>query len=289
MRRELFGDATEGLEVFALEGRAARHHLARTACGLDSQLPGDRDVAAQLTGALRRAESAGTAAGRAHELVHHVLQVADEVGRHTSFGRFTTGYCAAALGRIREVDGLHPASLRHVTIGGSTTSRSVLCTLRTDHGVPPCQLAAVYRDHHGQMKQLRAALAGGRRLRVHGYADERVLAAIEDADLVYLGIDHAERVLSAAALDGLRDYRARPLTIVDFNSHGSLDDADPPAGVRIWTARDIDDAVAAHAAITTSRAGFADAVREAEAWIERRVSTGARPDPARRGGDAVPV
>ena len=45
-----------------------------------------------------------------------------------------------------------------------------------------------------------------------------MLRAIEQADFVYFGIDHAEPALDPGALAGLRDYRSRPLTIVDFNS-----------------------------------------------------------------------
>jgi len=271
IRRELFGSEREGLEVLALEEGEARHHLLRTACGLNSDLPGDRDVASQLQTALRRAQSAGTAAGLALDLVDEAVAVAADVNRHTSFGRFSTGFCAAALGRVCEVDALRAAHLHHVTIGGSTTSRSVLVALREDHDVPPGQLTAVYRDHHGQMKQLRSAVGGGRRLRVHAYHDERVLRAVADADVVYFGIDQPEAVLDPFALAGLRDFRARPLTLVDFNSFGSLAGASPE-GVRTWPARELEDAVAAHAAITATRAGFAGAVREAEAWISRHVA-----------------
>ncbi len=271
IRRELFGGEPAGIEVAALEEGEARHHLLRTACGLNSDLPGDRDVASQLQTALRRAQGAGTAAGLALALVEDAVAVAADVSAHTSFGRFATGYCAAALGRICEVDALRAAHLRHVTIGGSTTSRSVLVALREDHDVPPAQLTAIYRDHHGQMKQLRSAVGGGLRLRVHAYHDERVLRAVSDADVVYFGIDQPEAVLDPGVLEGLRDFRARPLTLVDFNSFGSLA-APPPEGVRIWPARELDDAVAAHAAITATRAGFAAAVREAEAWISRHLA-----------------
>ena len=282
LRRALFGSEPEGLRVTVLEGAAARHHLLRTACGLNSDLPGDRDVSPQLQGALRRAWSAGMAARAAATLVEEALDVARRVNAETRFGDFSTGYCAAALRRVFEVDGLRPGSLRHVTIGGSTTSRSVLEALRTDHGVPPAQLTAVYRDHHGQMKHLRAAVGGGRRLRVHGYADERVLGAVADTDVVYLGIDQAEPVLETAALGGLRDFDARPLTLIDFNAFGSLGPARVPAGVRIWPAAELDDAVAAHAAITATRAGFAAALGEAEAWITRHLADRAPSSPVAR-------
>ncbi|HKJ01641.1 MAG TPA: hypothetical protein VJ997_04280 [Longimicrobiales bacterium] len=272
IRKELFGAEPDGLEVNVLDGPDARHHLLRTACGLNSDFPGDRDVVAQLETACRRARGAGTAGALSWELVSNAVALARDVTTHTDFGRFATGYCAAALARIREAGDRDLGVLRHVVIGGSTTSRSVLCALRSQHGVQEHQLTSVYRDHHGQMKQLRAAVGNGRRLRVHAYSEECVLRAVADADVVFFGIDQSEPVIDAGVLDGLRDYTERPLIVVDFNTFGSL--AAPPAhpGITTWTAQTLDHEVAMHAAITTTREGFGAAVEEAEAWIEAKLT-----------------
>jgi glutamyl-tRNA reductase len=167
--------------------------------------------------------------------------------------------------------------MRHVVIGGSTTSRSVLSALIEQYRVPPKQVTAVYRDHHGQMKQMRAALGNGKRLRVHSYLDERVLRAIADADVVFFGIDQTEPVIEASALVESRDLAARPLTVVDFNSFGSIDEDADLDGVRLWTAGQLDQAVAAHVAITTTRTGFARAAEQAEARIARHLAERTRP------------
>ena len=136
------------------------------------------------------------------------------------------------------------------------------------HNVPHRHMTVVYRDHHGQMKQLRCAVGCGARLRVHSYRDERVLQSIAAADVVYLGIDQEEPVLDAEMLRGLRDFHDRPLTIVDFNSFGSLGGDEPlPDGVTVWTSDRLDQALTAHTAITTTRVGFSEAVAEAEEWI----------------------
>jgi len=66
LRAALFGAPAAGITVNVLREGAARHHLARTACGLNSGLPGDRDVVAQLQTTLHMAEAAGTAGRRAH-------------------------------------------------------------------------------------------------------------------------------------------------------------------------------------------------------------------------------
>jgi siroheme synthase-like protein len=270
LRDALFGVDPAGLRVGVLAGTDARHHLLRTACGLESELPGDRDVIGQLETACHSARTVGTAGQRTVALVEDAVALARDIRESTTWRDFATGYCAAALARVFEVDGIRPEELRYVVIGGSTTSRSVLTALRVNHRVPERQLAVVYRQHHGQMKELRAALGNGRRLRVHGYRDERVLRALAGADLVVFGIDQTEPVMDAEALLGLRDLAARPLTVVDFNSSGSvagLAGCQGAGHVRLWSGRDLDRAVAAHVAITITRPGFAEAVEEAELRI----------------------
>lgn len=270
--RSLFGSPPESVEVNVLDGVAAWHHLLRTACGLNSDLPGDRDVTRQLESALHAACSTGSAGPRSRRMIEEALALADDLRDHTPWGTIGTGYCAAALGRVCEADGLVPDELRHVVIGGSTTSRSVLAALRDAHAVPEARLTVVYRDHHGQMKELRTAVGSGKRLRVHDYADERVLSAVADADVVYLGIDQKEPVLETTTLANLRDFTRRPLTIVDFNSFGSLDAAELPRGLAIWSAKALDQAVAAYTAILTARADFSRALSNVEERIADRLS-----------------
>jgi glutamyl-tRNA reductase len=223
------------------------------------------------------AECAGTAVPPARDLVEEAVGLAQEVREHTPWGGYSTGYCDAALARVREVEGTSFEALQHVAIGGSSTSRSVLTALRTAHGVTPRQLTLVYRDHHGQMKQLRLAIGSGRRLRVHTYSEEAVLRAIAEADCVFFGIDQAEPVIAPETIARLRDFSARPLIIVDFNSFGSLGEWRAVVGVRVWTAKELDEAVAAHAAVTMTRSGFAEALAAAEARIGEhlRLTSGA--------------
>lgn len=271
IRHQLYGCEPQGLAVNVLFGDAARHHLMRTACGLNSALPGDTDVVAQLQTALRIANCSGVAGARAAELVGQAAALAAEVRAETPWGRLSTGYCLAALSHLRDHGAVFD-DRHHVVIGGSTTSRSILAALAERFHVPHRQLTLVYRDHHGQMKLLRAAIGHGRRLRVHAYAEPGVVQAIGDADFVFFGIDQNDPVLDPALLRGLRDFAARPLTIVDFNSFGSLRGTAPPDGVTIWTADDLERAVAAYAATLYAHDAFTAVVEHAEEWIERRLA-----------------
>jgi len=272
IRHQLYGREPGDLKVNVLFGMDAWHHLMRTASGLNSALPGDTDVAEQLRTALRIAERTNTAGARSSRLVETAVEASQRVRQETAWGQFSTGYCFAALSRLHEVGTLEFDQCRHVIVGGSTTSRSVVATLAEHFRVPRQQMTLVYRCNHGQMKLLRAAIGNGKRLRVNSYSEAGVVQEIAEADFVYFGIDHPEPVLDAGALLGLRDYATRPLQIVDFNSFGSLSSIGPIDGVSVWNAGDLDQAVTAHAEITRARSGFTQALDEAEEWILNHLS-----------------
>jgi len=271
IRQHLYGAEPEGLKVNVLFGIEGWHHLMRTACGLNSALPGDMDVVAQLETSCQMAERIGTAGGRAINFVESAVALAQEVRENTPWHLFSRGFCAAALSRVHDLVGADLERCRHVVIGGSATSRSVLSTLSERFQVPHGQLTLVYRDHHGQMKLLRAAIGHGKRLRVHSYSEHSVLRAIADADFVFFGIDHTEPVLSAEMLVGARNFSKRPLVIVDFNDSGSVSDLDTIKGITVWTADDLDRAVESYADVMCADSQFSRAEELAERWIEARL------------------
>lgn len=271
LRRHLLGDEPADLGVNVLFGAQAWHHLMRTVAGLNSGLPGDRDVVDQLRTALDLSDRAGTAGPHAQALVDEAVNMARSVREETTWGRLDPGYCYASLARVFESDNLAPATRTHTVIGGSTTSRSVLDTLFDRYQVPERSVALVYRRHQGgQMKALRRAIRHGRRLRVQSYTEQVVLDAIREADVVYFGIDREQPVLTADQLHGLRDFAAHPLTIIDFNTFGSVAGAAEIPGIRVHTAQDLEQHVAHYAEAMVADAAFRPSVEEAEAWIASR-------------------
>lgn len=271
VRSRLFGAEPDGLEVNTLFGVDAWHHLMRTVSGLASALPGDTDVVAQLQTACRTAERAGTAGPRATCLVKSAVALSHDVRAETTWSQVSHSYCLAALARVHELDGAHMDECRHVVIGGSATSRSILSALSEHFDVPQNQTTLVYRGHHGQLKLLRGAIRHGKRLRVRSYSEAAVIEAIAGADFVYFGVDSQEPILDAEMLGGLRDFAERPLRVVDFNTFGSIGDKEPPTGLTIWTAQDLDLAVATFTEAMRSQPHFSRAVEEAEEWIENRL------------------
>ena len=259
-------------EVNVLHGPAAWHHMLRTIAGLNSGLPGDLDVVEQLLTARRIAEYSGTAGAMTQSLIDDAAKVQEQLRSRTEWGRYCTGYCAAALSQIADSADVNFAESRIVVIGGSTTSRSILGALTDSFGVSPPQLTLVYRNRHGrQMKLLRKAIGNGRRLRVNSYTEDAVTRAITEADVVCFGIDTAVPVLDLTVLQKRRDLSQRSLTVIDFNTFGSVKNADEVRGVCIWRAGQLDGEVSAFADRLCGGEGFARALDAAESWINERV------------------
>ncbi|MHC4274246.1 MAG: ferrochelatase [Planctomycetota bacterium] len=264
--------ASPGVNVLC--GADAWHYLLRTAVGLNSGLPGEREVLQQLQAAHRLAARAGTAG----PLTDHLL---DEVARHerrlrdqTEWGRFTPSYCYAAMSRIAPAIGLdRPGGCRCVVIGGSTTSCAILEALAGEFGVPGRRLTLLHRGHghDGHLKMLRRAIGSGRRRRVHKYGEKSVIEAIGDADVVFIGLDRREPVLDADRIRECRDFTARPLAIVDFNMFGSTAGLGDMDGVRVWNAEELEAAATAFAETMCGSVEFARAAEAAEAWIRDRL------------------
>ncbi len=277
---QLFGAHPDGLGVNVLFGADAWRHHMRTVAGLNSGLPGDRDVSEQLRTACRLAGHAGTAGPRSYNLVEQAMSSERELRQETAWGQYHPGYCLAAFHQIRRAAGLEPADCRYAVIGGSTTSRAVLEMLADEFGVSKRQMTIIYRGHKGgQMKLLRSAIGNGRRVRVHAYSERAVIDNLADADVVFIGTDRNEPILKAEALRGVRDFDQHPLTVIDFNTLGSTRGLETIDGVTLWKADRLEHEVDAYADTICVQKGFICAVQEADEWIEKRVPVVSPPYP----------
>ncbi len=279
VRSALFGEHAGAPEINVLFGADAWRHLTRTAAGLNSGLPGDRDVLEQLSAAQQTAERAGTAGERVQRLVDEARSTADAVKRETDWGLVDPGYCYAALQRLRGEWGTRFTNSRHVVVGGSTTSRSLLQTLFADFGVNERDATLVYRSHQGgQTKLLRKAIGNGRRVRTDAYDSREALQAMADADFLYFGIDRAEPVLTREMLERLCDTSQHPLTIVDFNTNGSTAGLADVAGVTLIDAARLEQETQVYADRVSSQPEFARYVKTADAWLSAKAPDDAQPE-----------
>ncbi len=281
-REKLFGgDPAGDVPVNVLYGAEAWHHVLRTAVGLNSKLPGERDIVDQLGAAHRLAKCAGTTGPLANRMLADVQSAVGNVREETGWGAFDPDYCQAALSGVATAANVALDSCSVVVIGGSTTSAGVLRALIAQFDVSSRQLTLLYRGHSqgGQVKLLRKAIGQGKRVRLQSYDEPQVVRAVADADVVVFGLDREDPVLTSEQLVGLRDFSERPLTVVDFNMFGSTSGLDGVDGVELFTAGRLESLVDAYAAEMCSTDQFSDAVEAVERWIEQRVH-GNAPDAA---------
>jgi ferrochelatase len=268
------GPAGNGLPINVLRGRDALHHLLRTAAGLNSGLPGDGEVVDQMEAAHRIASHCETSGPRTKNLRAAIEGCLGDIRERTEWGRFQTEYCTVALKRLAlDLDVDWPQA-RCVVVGASVTAHSTVRALRKRLDVPEGNITAVYRTQSRgtRVKRLRKELGNGTRLRVDTYTDARLREAIADADVVIFAIDVRSPVLDGRDLAGLRDFASRPLTVIDFNSFGSVTAPETPAGVQVIDAASVEEAVGDFAEMLMACPAFDVAKAQAEGEICRHLT-----------------
>ncbi len=94
--RPQVGPAAEGL-LYGDEGAGAVRHLVRVACGLDSMILGESEIAGQVREAHRLARGAGTAGPLLDRVVPAALRISARAREGTGIHRGVTSVPAAAL------------------------------------------------------------------------------------------------------------------------------------------------------------------------------------------------
>ena len=259
------------LEPAGLKGREAFRHLLRASAGLNSTLPGDADVVEQLHSARLMAEHAQTLSPGLIRLLEEVDRATTSIREETAWGRFMVDFAAAALSRLNL--SWNPSETDAMILGGSTTSRQLLRLMVEGRAVDADRLTFVYRGtaRKDLVKYIRRVAPHARRLRVDRYDDPEVIKAIAEADVLFLGLDSREPVLRLEHLEGVRDFDARPLTIVDFNSFGSTAGFEGVKGVRLIDAEQVGQAARDFGELQLVRAGFGGAFEEARRYVETAV------------------
>lgn len=262
-------------------GSAAYLHFLEAAAGLQSMAPGDADVLEQIGTARHLAAEAGTLSPSVAHLIGDAAHVIAALREDTAWGRFTLSFAGAALGQL-DVP-YDPAAMHAVLVGGSATSRQLLRYLASEHGSLGPSVSFVYRGLHRRdiVKFIRRTAPAVRRLRVGTYDSPEALACVGGADVVFLGLSCPHPVWQAAHISGLRDFTARPLTILDFNSNGSTHGLNAIKGVRVITEAELRAAARNYGRRTAKTLAFQQARDEAQRYLQTAVCT-ADWDPERK-------
>lgn len=269
-----------------LSGRAAWRHAFRTAAGLNSAMIGDAEVVEQLRAARGAAQYAGTAGELTDGFIEGIAGAVRELRDSTPWGRYEHHYCDVALSRLTPLVQGDITKARCLVVGGSTTSCSALESLVGRFRVPRRNLSLIYRGHRkgALVKRLHSAVGEGAVAVVDDYSSPEVLKAIADADLVVFALDQRQAAFTTRALAACRDLGSRPLTVVDFNTFGSVAADGPVPGLRLVDAASIDDEVSIFNRELVVDQHLATAVHEAEVWIGRHIGGAAESECSSPGG-----
>jgi len=259
--RAFFG-AARGVDRAEYDGALYVHadteavrHLFTVAAGLDSLVPGEDQILAQVKAAYAAAQSAQTTAAEMHELFQRTFQVAKEVRTTTAVavGKVSAASVAADLagGHLSDAGGKTVLSL-----GAGKMNALMLRDLRA-RGIGRILVANRTADRAEEV----ARACGGQAVPF-----DQLVGALADADVVVCSTGAAGPVIMASGLAGVMAQRPdRPMVIVDI---AVPRDVDPAAGqLPGVTLLNIDDLQAVVEKNLSRRRGELDAGRDI---IDRR-------------------
>lgn len=200
-----------------LDGQAAAKHLFRVACGLESAILGDAQIAGQVRAAHLAACAAGTSGSDLHRVFQAALQVSGRVRRATGLARGEAGLGAAVTSVVRDLGPIRSALI----IGAGDAARDVCLHLTKRLGIP-LRIA----NRSAERAEELASSCGAE---VVAWRD--VQAVVADVDLVVAATSALVPLLTTSALEEAGRFRARPLAIIDVGVPRNTEPA--PGVVRI--------------------------------------------------------
>jgi glutamyl-tRNA reductase len=189
------------------DGLPVVRHLARVACGLDSLIVGEAEVAGQVRRAAAVAREAGTLGPYLEAVVAGALAASGRARCETGIGR---GVMSAASASIALASGLlgSLADRTVVVVGAGQMGRLALArAARAPHG----RLVVVSRSERHARE---AAADTGAEVRAAG----DLPATLADADVVVAAVQHSGWLVTASQVAKLMAQRAdRPLLLIDLS------------------------------------------------------------------------
>ena len=220
---------------YHLVGEDAVSHLFSVAASLRSQVPGDTQIATQVSAAARTARSAGTLGPLMEQAVAAALRSAKRVRRETGLmaGGYGTG--SAVLRCLRSFRQPQPGRKRPIRVlllGAGIMAEEVATHLlrsqtrssrtRTTYGTSPIEtvgveFAGVWARDREKSKAF-SSIFGVRSLTARG-----ALQALASVDAVVGACGGRVGLLSERQLGPILDSRAAPLLVVDLGVPRNLD------------------------------------------------------------------
>lgn len=248
----------------------AVRHVLRVACGLDSMILGEPQIAGQLKDAWRAAITNGAAGPELDRLFQHAFAVSKEVRTHTDIGTSPVSVASAAITLAKQIFGeLKP--LTALMIGAGDMIELAARHLR---GAGVESLLVANRD--AQRADRVAEPLDGR-----GVPLARLGEVLHQADIVIASTASTLPILGKGAVEhALRQRRHRPMFMVDI---AVPRDIEPEIGrlsdVYLYTVDDLQGVISDNIAARQEAAGdaegiIAERVEEFLAWRRSLDSVG---------------
>lgn len=243
------------LEVYAHQ--AAVRHLFRVAAGLESMVPGEDQILAQLKGAVDRAGKLGVLGATTHRLGASALASGKRVRSGTGIARHSLSVVSVALQVA--TDALGSLEGRRVLILGAGSTAELALKQLAGRGAASITVTSRTPQRMLTLAQAYAAATTAWESRSAAIADADIVLCCTSAPTVVISADDVAAAVAQRAAD-------LPLAILDLAVPRDVSPAAGEiAGVRLW---DIDDL---QAICDENRARRAGELERAEAITEKEV------------------
>lgn len=212
---------------YHLEDADAAAHLHAVAASLQSEVPGDTQIASQVAAAARMARQAGTMGPLLEHLAAGALRTAKRVRRETGLSAGGPATGAAVLQTLRRhgpVRGRNRQSLRVLLLGAGVMAGEVAAHLvRSGGGVGPSAPEIVIAGVWARNKQKARCFA--ERIGSRSLGAGELAASMRTADAIMSACRGRLEILSEPTLGPLVETRAAPLLVIDLGVPRNLDPA----------------------------------------------------------------
>jgi glutamyl-tRNA reductase len=255
--------------VYVHQDDEVMHHLAATACGMNSLVLGEAQIAGQVRAALGHAVDAGTAGPELRRLFDAAIAASRRVRSRTSLGRGVASVPQASVDFARRRLGTLDQATVLLIGAGNTGELAAKQLVRRGVG----QLLVTGRD------QVRSARLAERYLG-HAVSLDRLSEALTQSDVVLCSTGAPRPILRRQQIEPAVMHRdpTDPLLLIDFSVPRDVDPSVAAlAGVELHTIDDLDQFIehtladrraelpAAHAILATEVARFTGWLRRREA------------------------
>jgi len=243
------------LDVYAHD--EAVRHLFRVAAGLESMVPGEDQILAQLKGAVDRAGKLGVLGATTHRLGASALASGKRVRAGTGIARHSLSIVSVALQMA--TDALGSLEGRRVLVIGAGTTAELALKQLAGRGAASITVTSRTPERMLTLAQAHGAATRDWTARANAVADADIVLCCTSAPNVVISADDVAAALARRGTDA-------PLAILDLAVPRDVSpSAGEIAGVRLW---DIDDL---QAICDENRARRAGELARAEAITESEV------------------